>query len=85
MTVVLSVQAQSSPYLVFWSIMIPLIGHMILVAMETILAGKYVTTVTKMGMLLNWLAQEEYTVVHHWKAEWMILHSNGVWVFFYVY
>ena len=39
---VLPIQAQSSPYLVFWSIVISLIGHMILVAMETILAGKYV-------------------------------------------
>ena len=41
-TIVMPIQAQSAPYLTFWSIMISLIDHMILVAMETILMRNYV-------------------------------------------
>ena len=42
MTVVSPIQAQSSPYLVYQSITISLIGNMILVKMDIILTGKYV-------------------------------------------
>ena len=41
MAVVLPIHVQSSPYLVFWSIMVALIGHMILVAMEIGLTEQY--------------------------------------------
>ena len=36
---------------------------MILVTMETILVGNYVTIGAKLGIILNWLSGAEYRVV----------------------
>ena len=41
---------------------------MILVTMETILTGNYVTMVTKIGILLNWLLKAQYSTIHQINA-----------------
>ena len=53
MTVVLPIEAQYSPYLVFLSIIVSLIGHMILVAMETVFVGKYVLPCYQNGYIIK--------------------------------
>ena len=71
MTVVLPIQAQSSPNWGFWSIMILLIGHMILVAMETIFRENmcyqygYIIKLTGVGCIQS----VQHCVIHHWKAD----------------